>query len=101
MYTDPAAYKQKKLEDQAAQDAAEIARLKDPDQMRQHYEKEASKDAEELLKITEPLYYQRRQEEKEKAELYAELARMEDPEYLELKAKVEEARKTAHMTELW
>ena len=38
MYQDPAAYKQRKLEDEAAQEAGEIARLKDPEGRRRHYE---------------------------------------------------------------
>ena len=53
------------------------------------------------MKYTEPETYERRQAEKEKAESYAEWSRMQDPEYIDLMSKVEEARKAAHMTELW
>ena len=45
--------------------------------------------------------YHREQAEKEKAEFYAEQARQANPEYHELLAKLDEARKSAHMTSLW
>jgi hypothetical protein len=45
--------------------------------------------------------YHRQQAEKEKAEYLAEQARQADPAYHALLAKVEEARKSAHMTTLW
>ena len=101
MYEDPAAYKQRKLEDEAAKEAAEIAEVQDPEARHRHYAAAASKEAKELQKITEPMTYHREQAEKEKAEYYAEQARQADPEYHALLAKVEEARKSAHMTTLW
>ena len=88
MYQDPDAYKQKKLEKRAEEDAKHIALLKDPEGKKRYYEQQASKEAEERLKYTEPQTYEKHKEEKERAERYAEKARMEDPEYKDLLAKV-------------
>ena len=48
MYQDPAAYKQRKLEDAAAKEAADIADVRDPEARHRHYATAASKEAEAL-----------------------------------------------------
>ena len=60
MYTDPAAFKQRKLEAEAAEESERIASLKDPEKRQRYYDKKSSQEAEERLKYTEPLTYERK-----------------------------------------
>ena len=101
MYNDPAAYRQRKLEQQAADEAWHIAAMKDPQVVKRHYEKKDEKEAEERQKFTEPLAYERKQIEKQKAELKALKERSENADYIKLSAEVIAAKEAAQLTSLW
>ena len=101
MYQDPAAYKQRKLEKEYADEAEHIAAMKDEQGRLHFYEEKEHKAAEERMKFTQPLTYERQQEFKKEAERMQDYERMADPEYYELVKKVADARRDAHMTSLW
>ena len=101
MYNDPVAYKLRKEEEHAAEEAWHIAAMKDPQVVKRHYEKEDEKDADEKLMFSDPLAYERKQIEKQKAELKSLQDRSENPEYIQLLNDLSKAKEAAQLTSLW
>ena len=79
MYKDPAAYKQKKLEKEYAEEAEHIAQMKDKQGRIRFYEEKEHKAAEERMRYTQPLTYERQYEDREESKRRADYERMADP----------------------
>ena len=60
MYNNPEAYKLRKADQHAAEEAWHIAAMKYPQVVKRYYEKEDEKEADEKLKLRDPLAYERK-----------------------------------------